>query len=95
MPTDTTPSLGVTQANTHHAIRSLMRPADACAVTGLSRSGMYRLVREGGFPKPLKITASASAFVTLEIQAWIDARIAERDASDAIAGEMQARQVAP
>jgi predicted DNA-binding transcriptional regulator AlpA len=56
---------------------------------------MYRLVREGSFPKPLKITASASAFVTLEIQAWIDARIAERDASDAIAGEMQARQVAP
>ena len=59
--------------------RTLLRMRDVCAATGLSRSGIYRLLREGHFPRPVPLTRHVSAFPSTEIQAWIDARIAERD----------------
>lgn len=58
---------------------TLMRMREVCAVTGLSRSGIYRLLRDGCFPKPVPLTRHVSAFTSTEIQQWINARIAERD----------------
>jgi prophage regulatory protein len=73
---------GVTPAPIRYPLaRTLMRPREVCAATGLSRSGVYRLIREGRFPKPVPLTRHVSAFPSTEIQAWIDARIAERDAT--------------
>jgi prophage regulatory protein len=45
----------------------------------LSASSIYRLVSEGRFPKPVKLAAAASAWVDQEIDAWLAARVAERD----------------
>ena len=62
---------------------TLMRMREVCAVTGLSRSGIYRLLKGGCFPKPVPLTRHVSAFPSTEIQAWIDARIAARDGTPA------------
>lgn len=48
--------------------------------TGKSRTTIYRDIAAGTFPRPLKIGARASAWDSREVDAWIAARIAERDA---------------
>ncbi len=40
-------------------------------ITGLSRSTIYRLVGEGKFPSPFKITNHASAWRATEIAEWV------------------------
>lgn len=48
--------------------------------TGKSRTTIYRDIAAGTFPRPLKIGERASAWDSREVDAWIAARIAERDA---------------
>lgn len=75
--------------------RTLLRLRDVCSATGLSRSAIYRLVRDGRFPQPVRLTSQVSAFSSKEIQGWIDSRIAERDAAVAAITDAQLQQVAP
>jgi predicted DNA-binding transcriptional regulator AlpA len=49
-----------------------------CGRTGLRPSTIYGMVREGKFPPPVKLGRS-SRWVSSEIDAFIAARIAERD----------------
>lgn len=58
---------------------ALVKVPHTLAKTGLSRSAMYRLLRAGQFPAPVKIGRSI-AFADAEIDAWIAAKLAERDA---------------
>lgn len=70
--------------------QKLIRPNVAFAMTGVSRSHGYALAAEGKFPRPVKLSAGrASAFVLEEIEAWIDARIAERDGNEVKKGRMK------
>jgi prophage regulatory protein len=57
--------------------RLLRRPAIE-GKTGLRRSQIYEYVAQGRFPSPVRIGPRAVAWVEEEIDAWIDARIAER-----------------
>jgi prophage regulatory protein len=50
------------------------------ARTGLSRSEIYRRIRNRTFPAPIKIGARATGWSASEVDAWITARIAERNA---------------
>jgi prophage regulatory protein len=45
---------------------------------GLSRSPLYRRIREGTFPKPVKLGAM-SRWVESEIDAWMAAQVIARD----------------
>lgn len=56
---------------------ALLRLPTVVARTGLSRSAIYTDVR---FPKSVKIGERCVAWVETEVQEWIDARVAERDA---------------
>ncbi len=47
--------------------------------TGYKKSKLYALIDEGRFPKPVRLGYKAVRFVEAEIDAWIAARIAERD----------------
>ena len=47
--------------------------------TGLSRSSIYRLVKNGDFPKPVKLGERASAWLESEVDQWIADRIEQRD----------------
>lgn len=50
-------------------------------MTGKSTTVLYRDMAAGTFPKPLKIGSRAVAWRESEIRAWLDARIAARDAA--------------
>jgi prophage regulatory protein len=52
----------------------LLRLPQVLAIVGLSRDSVYRLAREGRFPRPLKLAEKASAWRESEVQAWMASR---------------------
>lgn len=73
----------MTYNNTHSApfaCLTLERLPKVQTRTGLSRSEIYRRIAAGTFPAPIKLGERASAWPEHEVTAWIDARIAARDA---------------
>lgn len=60
------------------APRRMLRLTDVCAVTGLSRTTIYRLIYAGAFPKPAKLSPRTNAWLASEVDAYCEARAAER-----------------
>ena len=52
----------------------LLRLSEVEARTALSSTTIYRKMREGSFPEPLKIGARAVRWPESEIEAWLSAR---------------------
>jgi len=52
----------------------MLRFREVRAITGLGRDTIYRLAREGRFPRPRKLSERASAWRSDEIDAWIRSR---------------------
>ena len=48
-------------------------------LTGYRRTSIFDKVAAGTFPAPVKLGPRAVAWVSEEIESWMDARIAERD----------------
>ena len=48
-----------------------------------SRVHIYRLIKHGEFPRPVRLGKNRVAFVESEIEAWLNAKVAERDAATA------------
>ena len=65
-------------------MRILRRP-DVETQTGLSRSTIYDFMKAGKFPRPVPLGEKAVGWIEAEIEAWIEARVAEREAPDALA----------
>jgi prophage regulatory protein len=54
----------------------LLRLPALLEATGLARSTLYRLVKIGDFPRPIKIRGSrASVWLRSAVHSWIQARI--------------------
>jgi len=49
--------------------------------TALSRSRVYDLLERGDFPRPVKLSGRINAWPSDEIDAWIQSRIADREAA--------------
>jgi prophage regulatory protein len=49
--------------------------------TGYSIIHIYRLIKAGRFPKPLRLGANRVAWLETDLKDWQAAKIAERDAS--------------
>lgn len=62
-------------------VRDLRKLPAVRRQTGKSAASIYRDVKAGTFPAPVKIGARASAWVGAEVDAWIAGRIAKRDAA--------------
>lgn len=62
--------------------------------TGLGRSSVYVAIGEGTFPRPVKISPRAIGFLTCEIDAWIEQRVADRDTSHETRPDQPGTQVA-
>lgn len=62
--------------------RILRRP-DVEQRTGLKRAAIYAKMREGNFPKPIKLGERAVGWIEHEVEEWIAARIAARNANRA------------
>lgn len=63
----------------------LWRMPRVMAATGLARAHIYKLVKDGNFPRPVKITARCSAWRSDLVQGWIAERIAAYDSTQAAA----------
>ena len=55
-----------------------MRISDVQSISGLSRSQIYVLVSRGEFPKQVKVSEKASAWLASEVEAWMNERVAIR-----------------
>jgi prophage regulatory protein len=58
---------------------NLINKRIAAARTTLHPASLMRLVRAGKFPKPVPLGQTRIAFVEAEVEAWIKARVDERD----------------
>ncbi|MGZ2410754.1 prophage regulatory protein [Sphingomonas sp. F9_3S_D5_B_2] len=64
----------------------LIRLPEALAKTGLTRTRAYVLIAKNDFPQPVKIGGvggRAIAFPEAEVDAWIEARMSERETAAA------------
>ncbi|MBO2660803.1 AlpA family transcriptional regulator [Shewanella algae] len=59
----------------------LIRLKKVSELTGLGRSSIYNYMNEGRFPKSVKLGPRLVAWVEEEVQAWIQARIEERNST--------------
>jgi prophage regulatory protein len=55
----------------------LMRFPEVKQVTGLCRSQVHAMIAEGRFPKQIKLSTRASAWVAEEVYSWVEQRITE------------------
>ncbi len=55
--------------------RRFLRLADVKKQVGLGRSAIYDKVKRGEFPAPVSLGARAVAWLSDEIDAWIESRI--------------------
>ncbi len=56
----------------------LIRLNEVLAMTGLSRSGVYRSIEKQQFPKQVSLGDRAVAWVESEVQAWVIDRVINR-----------------
>ena len=76
-------------------IRRLIKLSTVEEKTGQRKSWIYDQIREGNFPQQVRTGPGAVAWVESEVDAWIDARIAERDQHQPAAGEGKSSTVRP
>lgn len=55
----------------------LWRMTEVCHQVGLSRSTIYRLIDDNDFPKPIPLGSKSIGFLSSEVTAWKEQRIAD------------------
>ena len=60
--------------------RRILRRRDVEQLTGLGKPSLYRLIRAGAFPRPVKLGSRMSGWLSGEVEEWVEARRRERDA---------------
>ena len=75
---NSTPALAKDSMEGPRGLRYIRLP-EVCTRVGLKRSTIYRLISLGRFPKHIKLSEHASAWIESEIDDFMIARIAERD----------------
>lgn len=58
----------------------------ACGITGLSRSTIYRMIREKTFPAPIKV-GGRKLWPVSRLHGWVNAQISAAEALPAAANE--------
>lgn len=51
-----------------------LRLTDVREKTGLSRTHVYRLIKQDNFPKPFKLSEGVSVWNEAEIDEWLEAK---------------------
>lgn len=57
----------------------IIRLSRVIETTGLARSTIYKLIGEGGFPKPVPLVGRSVGWIESEVHEWIKGRISQRD----------------
>lgn len=58
----------------------LYRLRELSARIGLARSAIYQAVKDGRFPKPIRVGARAAAWRHQDVESWLQSRAAQREA---------------
>jgi prophage regulatory protein len=58
---------------------AILRLPEVLRRVGKCRSGLYRAINAGLFPRPIKLSDRAVAWLEWEVEQWLCDRIAERD----------------
>jgi predicted DNA-binding transcriptional regulator AlpA len=53
-----------------------LRPRDVLALIGVSRTTLWRMVRAGRFPAPVRITERSAGFLQETVESWMRSRVA-------------------
>jgi prophage regulatory protein len=61
-------------------VTSILSKRQTAQRTSLHPATIMRFVREGRFPKPIKLSKTRVGFVEDEVVVWLEAKISERDA---------------
>lgn len=68
---------------------SILRLPKVLEVTGLSKSTLYRMARDGDFPRPVRIASQLVGWRASLIQKWIESREEVGSPTSASQGEQQ------
>ncbi|MCW5632436.1 MAG: AlpA family transcriptional regulator [Rubrivivax sp.] len=60
----------------------LLRLPQVEELTGLKKSTLYRMAREGRFVKPVQVTPRVSAWPESRVLEWVQGRIAAAEAAE-------------
>lgn len=60
----------------HQQVPTILRLPQVMALTGLSRSSIYKYIADRSFPRPFRLGPRAVGFSAAAIEAWMAARIA-------------------
>lgn len=61
-------------------MQRFLRIADVKAACGLPTATLYELMDKGEFPRPIKLSSRAVAWIEADVIAWQEQKIAARDA---------------
>lgn len=64
------------QNHPHSSSERCLRWPEVRQRVGYSRSQIHNLIKQGRFPRPIKLGARASAWLQSSIDAWIQDRVA-------------------
>ena len=59
--------------------KRIIRIATVVDQTGIPKSSIYALIKEGEFPEPIQLSHRCVGFIESEVQDWIEEKIAARD----------------
>ena len=68
---------------------AIIRCPDVLRLVGLSKATLYRLVRKGEFPAPVKLASRAVGWKLTDVRAWV----ASRESTFAEVGRAQIRHL--
>ncbi len=72
------PTTSSTSSHVQQLQTALIRRKEVERLTALSRSRIYDLMKQGAFPKPVRLGAMSVAWPENLVREWIAERIAER-----------------
>jgi prophage regulatory protein len=52
----------------------ILKLREVSSLTKLSNSTIYRLIKTGDFPKPIKLATHASGWLLVDIEDWIESK---------------------
>ena len=56
------------------AERKIIRAAEVVEMLAISRTTLWRLIKAGKFPPPLKLSVRARGWRLSDVEAWLDSR---------------------
>lgn len=52
----------------------ILHPAVVCDRTSVSRTTLWRMVKQGAFPAPVRLSNNRIGWLETDIQSWLDAQ---------------------